>query len=153
MDNTPTGLDALIPTPSSTGELGIENAKAFITALAGQIYAASTIDADGDGAISTTEWTSFGTGFVLAALGNLTIGRNAFPEFADLKGAEFGQLTGHVLSTDFLPDDKQQAEDLVKLVIVAANANRLLIEGIVSLSKGEELDFDPLVVFGATFGS
>jgi hypothetical protein len=154
MDTTNATGQGLGPiTPQDRGALGINNAKAFLTALAGQVMAGASLDANRDGTISTSEWTGFGTGFILAALGNLSTGRAAFPEFGDLKGPEFGELTAHVLNTDFLPGDQDQAEQLVKLVLLAANANRLLISGILDLSQGRPLDFDPLEIFGATFGA
>ena len=95
-------------------ELGIENAKQFITVLSGQVYAGANIDKDGDGQISTMEWTGFGSGFAMAVFSSFGVATAAFPEFGDLKGSEFDELTAHVLKTDFLPSEKEQPEILVK---------------------------------------
>jgi hypothetical protein len=132
---------------SNRGELGIENAKAFFTVLAGQVRAAASIDADGDGKIETGEWTSFGTGFLLAAMGSFGTARLAFPELGDVKGPEFGELVAHILGTDFLPDSAEEAEELIKLVLLTAQVNRLLLGGVVRLARKEPLDIDLFDLF------
>jgi hypothetical protein len=134
---------------TSRAELGITNAKAFLTTLAAQVYAASTIDSDNDGDISTSEWTNFGTQLILAVLGNFSVARNAFPEFGDIKGDEYGELVAHVLKTDFLPDDDDKAEDLVKTILVLAYVNRIGVMNIQASLQGEAPDTNILDVFQA----
>ncbi|NJC24810.1 hypothetical protein [Neolewinella antarctica] len=118
---------------------GVENAKQFITILGGQVYSAATIDKNGDGEISTGEWTGFGSGFAMAVFTSFSIVSASLPEFGDLKGKEFDELTDHVLATDFLPDDKEQAEVLVKYVLHVANTNRKFAIDLIGLSRGEKI--------------
>ena len=133
----------------ATTGLGIENAKMFLTALAGQVFAAANIDDNRDGEVTTGEWSGFGTQLILAVLGNLSVGRNAFPEFADIKGSELAELTDHVLKTNFLPDDRDQAEALVKTVLVLAYINTVGVQNIQATLAGTEPRVDIFNAFQA----
>ena len=119
---------------------GIVNAKKFLTILGAQVQAAATMDSDGDGQISTMEWTNFGGGLAIAVFSSFSTVSAALPEFGDLKGEEFDELTTHVLGIDFLPDSKDQAEDLVKYVLFVANTNRKFVGNLVALSKGKAIE-------------
>lgn len=135
-----------------TKQLGIENLKRLITAVAAQAAAAFSIDANGDGKISTGEYTSFGTGFLLAALGNAGTAQAAFPEIKDIEGDEFGQLTKHVIATKFLPDSEAEAEKLIKLVVITAYLNKVMVDTIIATSKGEPIELDLEALVNITLG-
>ena len=65
----------------------------------------------------------------------------SFPEIADVKGEEFDELTDYVLKTDFLPDDKDRAENVVKYIFFVANTLRGIGGNVVAISRGEDIEW------------
>lgn len=131
-------------TDLTTGDLGITSLKTAITYIGTQARAAFGIDANGDGTVDTTEIFSFSLALLPTLPGIFPVLKQAGPEALDLRGPEFDELVAHIQATDFLPDDKDRAEDYAKAVVFWLNMNRKFVEYSIGFFGGEDVDFNPL---------
>ena len=60
---------------------------------------------------------------------------------------EWEELTDHIVATDFLPDDREKAEQYLRLVVLWLNYNRRFVsKSIAFFSKEEKEDLLPEMV-------
>jgi hypothetical protein len=123
---------------------GVSNLKKAITYLGGQIRNAYSIDQDGDGKSSTAELIQYGLATIATLPGILPAFSASEDEIKDLTSAEINELVDHVLSTEFLPDDRERAEHYVKSLIYVLNVNRQMVGFSIKFFAGEDVRFDPL---------
>jgi hypothetical protein len=124
--------------------VGIDNLKQAISYIATQAQAAFRIDANNDGTIDLAESFAFGLQILPTLPGILPVMRDAGPEIVDIRGPEFDELVDHILATDFLPTERDKAEEFGKAVIFWLNMNRKFTEYTIGYFNGEEVDYNPL---------
>ena len=127
---------------------GIQNLKTGITVFAGIFKTSFNIDLNKDGKIDGSER--------IAYLGNVL--PQTFPFFGiftelgnevkdKITEEEWDELTDFIVATDFLPDDRDEAEDYLRLVILWINYNRrFVVKSIAFFSKEEKAELMPEIV-------
>lgn len=123
---------------------GVDNLKTVITFLGGRVNEAVQIDKNGDGKVDFTEIIGYSLGTASLIPGILPSFSLIDEEAKDLDNNEWDELVQHVLNTDFLPDDKEQAEHFIKATVFVLNVNRQYIRFASRVFKGEEVRFEPL---------
>jgi len=127
---------------------GIQNIKTGITIFGGIFKTSFGIDMNKDGKIDGSER--------IAYIGNVL--PQTFPFFGiftelgnevkdKITEEEWEDLVDHVVATDFLPTDRDEAEEYLKLVILWLNYNRrFAVKSIAFFSKEERMDLLPEIV-------
>lgn len=118
---------------------GIQNLKTGITIFGGIFKSSWSIDLNKDGKVDGSER--------IAYIGNVL--PQTFPFFGivtelgnevkdKITEEEWDDLVDHVVSTDFLPNDRDEAEEYLKLVILWINYNRRFVTKSISFFAKEE---------------
>ena len=100
-------------TNTNRGELPITNLKAVITYAGAQRKAYAEADTNGDGKRDGTEIAAFAAQMLMQGFSRYGNVVAAFPEALDIRGPEPLELIDHVIATEWLPDDRNEAEVFV----------------------------------------
>lgn len=110
-------------------QYGVTSLKRGLAIIAGMVNSAFYIDANGDGNISLSEKIQYAGTLVpqvFPIVGLLPDIRNETRR-GELTSAEIDEVVDYAVTLDFLPNDRDEAEEYVRDVILWINYNRRFV--------------------------
>ena len=121
---------------------GVDSMKQVITFLGAEVKKGFRVDQNGDGKVDTMEIIQFALPLATTLPGVLPAFTEGWKESQELSSEEIDEITNHIISTDFLPSEKDRAENYAKFVFKYLLLTKNFGEQTVAFFRGEDVDFD-----------
>lgn len=135
---------------TSTNQYGVSNLKNALSIIAGIVRGAFNVDINEDGEISTAEKIQYSMTLipqVLPMVGLLPGIKNEIKR-GELTSQEIDEVVDFAVTLDFLPDDRDEAEQYVRDIILWVNYNRRFVAKTIkrfAKAEAEELEKDIVI--------